>query len=313
MKRLIGRRLLLAVPMVLFVTMLTFLLVRLIPGNPAYDILGPDASPAAVRAEDIQLHLNEPVLVQYWHWLDAALHGNLGVSLYTHGAVSPLLNSALGVSLSLIIASVCLATLVGIGLGTLSALFPRRLGRFTDVLAMLGFSIPNFLLGTYLVLFFAVRWHLFNATGFVPFHAAPIEWARSLVLPVIALSAAGTTFIAKFTRDAMSDVMSREYIEALRADGLPERSIIFRHGLRNAAIPIVTIIGLIFIGSLGGTALVESVFVMPGLGSALVQGVIEQDLPVIEGIALYFTIIVVVVNLGIDIIYGLLNPKARSL
>lgn len=311
MKRLLIRRLALAIPLVFIVSILTFLLVAITPGNPALDLLGQSATPAAIKAIDAKLQLNEPVFVQYWHWLYHVLHGDLGTSLFSLVPVGPELNHAVGVTLTLIIGSTLLAGVVGVSLGTVSAIYPRRLGLVTDVLAMLGFSIPNFLLATYLVLFFAVKLRVFPATGFVPFSVSPYHWFLSLVMPVLALGLAGTTAIAKNTRDAMIDVMNREFIDALRADGISERSIIFRHALRNAAIPILTVVGLVFVASLGGAALVESVFVLPGLGTLLVQAVIEHDLPVIEGVALYFTLIVVAANLLIDILYGWLNPKAR--
>lgn len=311
MRRLLIRRLALALPLVFIVSILTFLLIGITPGNPALEVLGQSATPASIKAIDARLHLNEPIFVQYWHWLYHVLHGDLGASLISLVPVGQELNQALGVSLTLIIGSTLLAGVVGVGLGIVSAIYTRRLGPVTDVLAMLGFSIPNFLLATYLVLFFAVKIRIFPATGFVPFSASPYHWFLSLVLPVVALGLAGTTVVAKNTRDAMIDVMNREFIDALRADGIPERSIIFRHALRNAAIPILTVLGLVFVASLGGTALVESVFVLPGLGSLLVQAVIAHDFPVIEGVALYFTLIVVIANFLIDMSYGWLNPKAR--
>jgi peptide/nickel transport system permease protein len=313
MTRLLLRRVLLAIPLIFIVSILTFLLVAITPGNPAYDLLGTTATQAEIKALDAKLQLNKPVFVQYWHWLYGVLHGNLGTSLFSLSPVGPELNHAVGVTLTLLIGATLLAGVVGVTLGTVSAIYSRRLGLVTDVLAMLGFSIPNFLLATYLVLILAVKFHIFPATGFVPFSVSPYHWFLSLVMPVIALGLAGTTAIAKNTRDAMNDVMNREFIDALRADGISERSIIFRHALRNAAIPILTVLGLVFVASLGGAALVESVFVLPGLGTLLVQAVIEHDLPVIEGVALYFTLIVVAANLVIDVLYGWLNPKARVL
>jgi peptide/nickel transport system permease protein len=311
--RLILRRIVLAIVLAFVVSILTFLLVAVTPGNPAYELLGSNATPAAVHALDVKLHLNEPVLVQYWHWLYQLFHGNLGTSLFSLAPVSQQVNSGLIVTLTLIIGSTLFAAVFGIGLGIASAFYGRRLKMLTDVLAMLGFSIPNFLLATYLVFFFAVKLHWLPATGFIAFSASPLGWFRSLILPVIALGLAGMTAVAKQTRDSMGDVLSRDFIGALRADGIPERSVIFRHALRNASIPIITVLGLIFVASLGGAALVETVFVLPGLGSLIVRAVVQHDLTVIEGVALYFTLIVIAANFVIDLLYGWLDPRTRTI
>jgi peptide/nickel transport system permease protein len=153
---------------------------------------------------------------------------------------------------------------------------------------------------------------LFPASGYVAFGVSPADWLESLVLPVVTLSAGGVAVIAKQTRDAMRDVLGRPFIRMLRATGIPRRSIIFKHALRSAAIPVVTIVGLVFVAVLGGSVVVESVFALPGLGSLAVQATTESDLPLIQGIALYFTVIVIVVNLIVDLAYGLLDPRVRA-
>lgn len=311
MRQLIARRLLLAIPLLFIVSFLSFALVAIAPGNPAADILGLDATKAQYAALDKQLGFNQPVPVQYWHWLINALHGNLGTSYASSEPVISIVNSDLGVTLALVIGATLLTAILGISLGTLSAIRGGAAGRVTDAFAMLGFAIPAFWLGLVLQDVFGVHLRLLPATGFVPFGQSPPDWLRSLILPVITLGIGGMTGLAKQTRDSMRDTLHRDYIDALRADGVSEWRIITRHALRNAAIPVVTVLGTIFVGLLGGTVLVESVFSMQGLGSQVVASAGAHDLPVLEAITVYFTIGVVVVNLLIDLAYGWLNPKAR--
>jgi peptide/nickel transport system permease protein len=311
MTRLVVRRLVLAVPLLFAVSVLTFVLTALAPGDPAATILGASASPEKIAELRRQLGLDEPLWTQYWHWLSNAVHGNLGESLITSQSVTSALATRLPVTLSLVTCAALLASVLGVALGMFSALRGGFLGRATDVLAMFGFAIPNFWLGLVLVDLFAVQHRLLPATGYVSISDSLWGWLRGLVLPVITLAVVGITGITKQTRDAIRDVMNQDYIAALRADGVPESSIIFRHALRNAAIPIVTLIGVFFIGMLGGTVLVESVFVMPGLGSLAVSSAQTGDLPMLQGIVVVFCVIVIVANLLVDVIYGLLNPRVR--
>jgi len=309
--RLVARRLLLSVPLVFAVSALTFVLGALTPGNPAYTILGAQATRAELEAVDKQLGFNLPIWMQYWHWLVHAVQGNLGTSLTNSQPVASQLVAQLPVTLSLVIGATLVSTIAGVGLGTISALRPGMTGRATDAFAMLGFAIPNFWLGLVLVEIFALKLHWLPATGYVSFAQSPAGWFESLILPVLTLSAAGVTGIAKQTSDSMRDVLGRDYIDMLRADGLSEPRIIFVHALRNAAIPVVTMIGIFFVGMLGGSVVVENVFGLPGLGSLAVTAASQHDLPVVQGIAVIFCLFVVVVNLIVDIAYGWLNPKVR--
>jgi peptide/nickel transport system permease protein len=311
MRRLIIRRLLLAIPLLFVVSFLSFALVAVAPGDPAADILGMDATKAQYAALDRQLGFDQPVPVQYWHWLVQALHGNLGTSYAYSEPVLNIVNSGLGVTLSLVIGATLLTAVLGVGLGTLSAIRGGATGRLTDALAMLGFAIPSFWLGLVLQDAFGVHARLLPATGFIPFSQSPTGWLRSLILPVVTLAVAGMTGVAKQTRDSLRDTLHRDYIDALRADGVSEWRIITRHALRNAAIPVVTALGTIFIGMLSGTVLVETVFSMQGLGYLIVSSAGAHDLPVIEAITVYFTVGVVLVNLLVDLAYGWLNPQAR--
>lgn len=311
MWRLILRRLLVAVPLLFVVSALTFVLTSLAPGNAAETILGSSATPAQVAALQRRLGLDQPLWLQYWQWLEHAVRGNLGESLVSSQSVGSALAARLPVTLSLVAVATVASALLGVGLGMVSALRGGVLGRMIDGLAMLGLAIPNFWLGLVLVDLLAVKVHLLPATGYVDFSQSVPGWARSLVLPVATLAAAGLTGIAKQTRDSFREVMGREFIMALRADGITEWRIVFRHGLRNAAIPIVTLVGVFFVGMLGGTVLVESVFVLPGLGSLAVSSAQSGDLTMLQGIVVVFCIIVVIVNLLVDMAYGWLNPRAR--
>lgn len=309
--RMAVRRLLLSVPLLFVVSVLTFGLVALTPGNPAVQILGGNATPAAITALDRQLGLNQPLVVQYWQWLVRAVHGNLGVSLYTSQTVTGDINSRLGVTLTIVIGSVVVSTVIGVALGIVSAVRGGWLGRLTDVVSLAGFAVPNFWLGLILVTIFSVKLGLVPATGFVPFSTSPNGWLDSVLLPVITLSAIGVTGVAKQTRDSLRDVLAQPFVVALRAEGVPERTILLRHALKNAALPVITMMGLFFVGTLGGAVIVEQVFGLPGVGSLAVSATSTHDLPVVQGVVLYFTTIVIVVNLILDVTYGLLNPKGR--
>ena len=311
MLSLIGRRLALSLPLLVIVPTVTFLLAALIPGDVARTILGADATQAQYLQLRQTLGLNEPLLTRYFTWLGNALHGNLGTSLFWQQPVTSLLDSRLQVTLSLVIGSTALATAVGVVFGIVAALRAGVVGKIVDAIAMVGLAIPNFFLGLLLVTWFAVTLRVFPATGFVPFSQSPGEWLRSIVLPVITLAVPGIAVIAKQTRDAMLEVLDRPFIRTLRAAGVPGRSIIGKHALRNAAIPVVTVTGLIFIASLSGTVLVETVFALPGLGGLVVQATSQHDLPLIQGVAVYFTIAVICVNLLVDLTYSWLDPRVR--
>jgi peptide/nickel transport system permease protein len=312
MLNLIGRRLALSVPLLVIVPTVTFTLVALIPGDLARTILGTDASQAQYQQLRRSLGLDEPLDARYWQWLAHAVRGNLGTSLSWQQSVTSLLDGRLPVTLSLVIGSTAVAVVAGAGLGTLVALRADALGKVVDAIALAGLAIPNFFLGLLLVAWFAVTLRLFPATGYVPLSQSPVGWLHSLVLPVITLAMPGIALIAKQTRDAMREVLRRPFIRTLRAAGLPRRSVIGKHALRNAAIPLVTVTGLIFTASLSGTVVVESVFALPGLGGLAVQATSQHDLPLIQGVAVYFTAIVICVNLLVDLTYSWLDPRVRT-
>ncbi len=311
MARYLLRRLLLSVPLLFAVSILTFLMVAIVPGDPAVRILGAGHTAAEYQALDSRLGLTAPLLVQYWRWTDGVLHGTLGTSLFTNQTVTSELAQRLPATVWLVIGATLVTVVAGVALGLAGAVWRGPLGRAVDAASWVAFAVPNFWLGLILIEFVAVKARLLPSSGFVPLGQDPGQWLRSLILPVLTLAAVGVTGIAKQTRDAMSEVLGREFMTALRMAGLSRRSLLLRHALRNAAIPVVTAAGLFAIAMLGGTILVEQVFVLPGMGSLVVQAAADHDLPVIEGAVLYFTVIVIAVNLLIDLSYAWLNPRIR--
>jgi peptide/nickel transport system permease protein len=311
--RVVARRVAFAVPLLLLVSMLSFVLVSLTPGDAAQEILGANnLDPTQYVKLRHELGLDLPLYQQYWNWLTAALHGDLGRSLFSAQPVTQMIGQRLPTTLSLIALSLLVIVVVGVCLGIFSAVRGGVAGRIVDGLGLVGFALPAFWAGAILIAIFAVRLRWFPATGYVPLTQSPVDWARSLVLPVIALALHGIAAMAKQTRDAMLDALASEHVRMARANGISERSIVFRHSLRNAGILAVTILGVQAVALLGGTVLVENVFALPGVGSLAVSASIQHDLPVVQGIVVLFTLIVVVVNLLIDLAYMWLNPRVRT-
>ena len=312
MTRLIVKRLLWSVPLLLIASALSFVLLSLASGNPAAVILGPTASAAQLRQLTAQLGLNDPIWVQYWHWLDAALHGNLGTSLIDGQPVTTMLAPRVTISLTLVLGATLLASVLGVTLGVLAAIRGGPSGRVLEVTSVFGFAMPDFVLGLVLIEALAVAARVFPASGFVSFFQSPDAWLKSLVLPWTALGLGVMTIVAVQTRDAMREALRSPFIRVLEANGISRRSVLFKHALRSAAIPLVTVVGIVVVALLGGSVLIESVFALPGLGSALATAATQHDIPVVQGVVLYFTLIVVAVNLLLDVVYGQLNPRVRA-
>ncbi len=317
MLRLIRRRLAMSVTLVFAVSLLTFLLQSLAPGDAAKTILSQRNAFGAADPQTYQrlresLGLDQPILVQYARWLGHAVRGDLGTSPISGLGVGSEIWHRLPVTLSLVLLATVSTAVAGVGLGVLSAVRGGRFGRFVDGVSLLGSAVPNFWLALVLVTLFAVTVPLLPATGYTPLAESPGEWARGLVLPVATLAVPGVAVFAKHTRDAMRETLSREFVTTLRANGASERSVILRHALRNAAIPVVTVAGLTFISLFSGTVFVEQVFAMPGLGGLATEAATQYDLPMVQGVVVVFTVVVVAVNLVVDLAYGWLNPKVRA-
>lgn len=304
-------RLLGSLVLLIVVPTITFFLQGSGSTNIARSVLGLNASTAQVAAFNHQLGLDQPLGVRYFQWLGGALHGDLGMSYTTQQSVQSILAPRLAVSLSLIIGALLVFTIVGMLLGVLSASGNRVVGRVVDAVSTVGIAVPNFWLAVILIAVFAVNLNLLPATGYVDPGQDPGLWIASLVLPVIALAFAGITAVAKQTRDQMLLSIASPYARSLRANGASELSLTYKHALRNAAGPVVTVIGVIFVGALSGSVIVENIFVLPGLGSQALQSTLQHDVPVIQGISVYFIVIVVIVNVLIDIANTILNPKVH--
>jgi peptide/nickel transport system permease protein len=311
-RRLVLRRVLWGVPMLFVVSFFSFLLVSLVPGDPARSVLGPLASQAQVDALRQQMGLDRPLINQYLTWLGHALHGSLGTSTITGAGVGQLLDPRLPATLSLIVSATLVAAVLGVGFGVISAVRGGHFGRLVDVLSMIGLAVPGFWLALLLVAWFAVRWHLFPPTGYIPITQSPLDWARSMVLPVAAVSVGAATAVAKQTRDSMLDALNRDFVRVMQANGLSRPSIIYRHALRNAAIPVVSVLGVICASLLGAAVLIENIFGFPGLGSGAAQAAVQHDIPVLQGAVVYFTLIVIAIGLIGDILQAWLDPKVRT-
>ena len=312
MGRALLRRLLISVPVLFAVSILTFSLTALTPGDPALTILGYQATPEAIAKLHATLGLDRPMYVQYWDWLKGVFHGDFGSSLFTGQSVTSILSACIPITLTLIIGAVILALVVGVPLGVLSARRASSNGQVIDAISLTGFAIPPFFLGLLLALIFSNTFNILPASGWVPFAESPTGWLKSLTLPVLTLGIPGAAVVARQTRQGMIEVLNREFVRNLRARGLSESSILYKHALRNALSNVITLVGLYVVGLLLGSTLVETVFAMQGLGSLAVQATSEHDLPVLEGVAVVFTVIVVVVFAVVDVARAWLNPRLRS-
>jgi len=308
--RVILRRVFIAVPVLFLVTGLAFVLVSLVPGNAANAILGQLATPEQSKELTRLLGLDDPAYVQYWNWLKTLAHGSLGQSVIDGDEVTDILNSRLPVTLTLVIATTLVSGLIGVAMGFYSALRGRS-GRIADVVTYAAIALPSFWIGLTMVALFAVQWRLLPANGYVTFGVSPSDWAQSLVMPVAALSIGAMTGIAVQTRDSTKDVLARDFVRVQLANGFSRRSIAWKHVLRNAGSAILTVIGIHFVGMLSGAVLIETVFALPGMGQEVVTATSNHDLPVIQGAVLYFTVLVLIVNLLVDIAYAWLDPRVR--
>ena len=279
--KVVTRRLLMAGPLLFAVSALTFLLVSLTPGDAAAEILGSEASPQTYAKLRHALGLDLPPHEQYLRWVQAALRGDLGASVFSSESVAESLAARAPVTLSLVAGALVVSVVVGVGFGVISAVWQGAIGRAIDTVALVGWALPAFWVGAMLIVVFAVELKVLPATGYVPITESPAGWARSLILPVAALSLAGVAAVTKQTREAMLDALGSEYVRMARANGIRPGSVWFKHALKNAGIRIVTILGLLAVTLLGGTVLVETVFAVPGLGSLAVTASLQHDLPMV--------------------------------
>ena len=312
MVRLIGQRLIALVPLLFIVSVLTFSFTALLPGDPVDLIIGDEGSQEQYQMIRERLGLNAPVLKRYFQWLGRAVRGDFGTSFFNSVKVWDAVMQRLPITVSLAAVSAIIALIVGLAAGIAAALRPRSwIDRWATLGATFGQAVPNFWLGIILAAIFAVKLRWFPATGFTPLTESPLEWVRSITLPALALGLSSSAAIARQARSAMVGVLQQDYIRAARAQGLSAQRVIFKHALKNALIPVVTVFSFLITVLLGGALIVEQVFSINGIGSLAIAAVRRQDIPMIQGIVMVSVLIVVFIQLLTDIIYGYINPKTR--
>jgi len=300
-----------ALLLLLAITAVAYALIYSGGADVSRSILGELATDAQVAAKNAELGLDRPLLVQYGNWLAGALRGDLGRSWFNSERVADAIGSRLGVTLSIVSVAIIICTLISVALGAFAAIKRGWWDRAVQMISVVGEALPNFWVGLILVATFAISIRMFPATGFVPLNRSPIGWAATITLPVVALVVGGVASAAAQVRGALIDVLNRDYIRTLRARGLPENRVIFRHALRNAAPAAITVLSLQFIGMIGGAVMIEKVFALPGMGSLAIEATVRGDIPVIMGILITMALIVVTVNLLVDLANAWINPKAR--
>lgn len=308
----IAKRLLSLIPVLFVVSVVIFSIVHLTPGNPARAILGPEASAEAVAGLSRQMGLEDPLWVQYFRWLGDALRGNLGESVFLRESVTTAIANHALPTLQLSVLALAVTLVLSIPLGTLAARYrDSLLDGMTTTVTLIGMAVPSFILGLLLVLVFSVSLRLLPVAGYRDLFADPAEGIRYLILPAASLGAILAAFVTRTTRAAVLDVLQADYIDAARSRGVSERRLLFRHTLRNAGLPILTVLGLTFGGLVTGAVVTETIFNIPGIGSLLVNSIERRDYPVIQGVVLFATLMYLAVNLVVDLLYGLVDPRIR--
>lgn len=306
------RRLLFMIPVALLVSFLTFMLLHLIPGDPARVLLGEEATPQTVAALQHQLGLDKPIPVQFALWFGQALHGNLGTSITLQQPVGQALLQRLPVTLELGTVSLAFALLLAIPLGVITATHRNSwVDWVVNVTSLLGTAIPSFVLSLVLILIFAVALRIFPPGGYAPFTDDPLSNIRDMVLPVIALSVGVVAVNLRQIRSSMLEVMEQDYVRTARAKGLSERRVQYVHALRNSLLPVLTIIGLQIGSILGGAVIIETIFLWPGVGKLAVDSIFSKDYPVVQGVVLMVAFSYMLTNLLVDISYVFLDPRIR--
>jgi peptide/nickel transport system permease protein len=308
----IVRRVLATIPVMAVVALFVFSLLYIAPGDPAAVIAGDQATPEDVERIRASLGLDRPYLVRFADWLWDILNGNLGTSIFTNLPVSTMIAQRIEPTLSLMVVTVLLAVSIAVPMGVVAAWKQGTLAdRAVMGFAVLGFSVPVFVVGYVLAFVFALELDWLPVQGYTPIAQGIFPWLENLVLPAIALGGVYIALIARITRATMLEVLSQDYIRTARAKGVGQRAILFLHALKNAAVPIVTVIGIGIALLIGGAVVTESVFAIPGLGRLTVDAILRRDYPVIQGVVLLFSFVYVLVNLVIDLLYTLFDPRIR--
>jgi peptide/nickel transport system permease protein len=306
------RRIIATIPVMAVVALFVFSLLYIAPGDPAAVIAGDQASPADVERIRQSLGLDRPFVVRFGEWVWQILHGDLGTSIFTNLPVTTMIQQRFEPTLSLMMITLCLAIAIAIPIGVLAA---WKAGTWIDraimAFAVFGFSVPVFVIGYLLAFVFALELEWLPVQGYTPLSQGVWPWFQNLILPSIALGCVYIALIARITRAAMLEVLQQDYIRTARAKGIGQRGILFVHALKNASVPIVTVIGIGVALLIGGAVVTESVFAIPGLGRLTVDAILRRDYPLIQGLVLLFSFVYVLVNLAIDLLYTFLDPRIR--
>jgi len=306
------RRVLAVIPVMLVVATVTFVLIHLAPGDPASIIAGPDATPDNVARLRHQLGLDESLPAQLFRWYGRLLRGDLGDSIFLRRPVTEAIVERLEPTVLLTSWATLIAVLLGVPAGIVSARYHNSaVDQSFMGLALVGLSIPNFLLGLLMILVFGVWLRWLPVAGYVPLDMGLWPNARSLLMPAVALGLVQSALIARITRSSMLDVLREQYILASRAKGLAERAVVYKHALKNAIIPTLTVIGITFAILVGGAVVIETVFNIPGLGRLIISAVLRRDYPVIQGVVLVIAVTYTLINLAVDLVYLTLDPRIR--
>ncbi|BDG61643.1 ABC transporter permease [Caldinitratiruptor microaerophilus] len=308
----LGRRLLLTIPLLFVVSFVAFGLVHFLPGDPADVILGPEAPREVKEALRVKLGLNLPLHVQYGRWLARVVQGNLGESLVDGSPVAGLIAQRLPATLELTVLTFAVSTLIAVPLGVAAAV---RRATVVDYLssgvALVGLSVPHFWLGMMLILLFAAKLQWLPASGYVPLTQDLRANLMAMALPAMATGLRESGVVARFMRSSLLEVLRSDYVRTARAKGLSERVVIYRHAIRNALVPVITASGLQIAGLLGGLVITETIFVIPGFGRLIVDAIFSRDITVVQGAVLVAAVMVVVVNLVVDVVYSLVDPRVK--
>jgi peptide/nickel transport system permease protein len=296
----------------LLVSLLTFALIWLVPGDPTTVLLEASATPEQVERLRAALGLDKPLPLQMLDWYRRILSGDLGQSILLNRSVTEALLERLPVTLSIAAIALTLAVLLGVAAGILAALFHNRWpDQIVMSTALFGLSVPDFWLGLVFVVVFALGLGWFPTGGFTPIEQGVTEWARSIALPSLALALTQMGFVARMARASMLDVLNQDYVRTADAKGLSRTYVVLRHGLPNALVPLLTVIGIIAGALLGGTVVIEQVFSIPGVGRLIIGAILSRDFPVIQGGLLFLALVYLVVNLVVDILYAAVDPRVR--
>ena len=307
-----ARRILATIPVMLIVAFFVFSLLYLAPGDPAAIIAGDQATPADVERIRASLGLDRPFLVRFGEWLWQIIHGDLGNSIFTNLPVSHMIAQRIEPTTSLMLLTIVFSIVVAIPLGVLAAWkHGTWIDRSVMMLAVFGFSTPVFVLGYMLAYVFALKLDWLPVQGFTSITVGVVPFLRSLALPTIALGLIYVALLARITRATMLEVLSQDYVRTAKAKGVDQRAVLFVHALKNAAVPIVTVIGIGVALLIGGAVVTESVFAIPGLGRLTVDAILRRDYPVIQGVVLLFSFVYVLVNLAVDLLYTVFDPRIR--